>query len=135
MSSRLWLLLPALILYSIDVTMTLAGQPAEYWAGDYERVIEYNPIARALLVYHPGLFAGAAVAWALVVAAFVLWVRHPLARWVAILLTVGCAVGGSSWLVRTGSTGWLFAAVYLVVASWLTGVCWRRSQAGAVSRA
>ena len=49
MSRRLWLLLPAVVLYSADIGFTLAGQPAAYWAGDYSQPAEHNPLAHALL--------------------------------------------------------------------------------------
>ena len=129
-SRRFWLLLPALTLYSADITLTLVGQPSEYWAGDYSGVVEYNPIVYLLLAYHPTAFAGAALVWGAAVGTFVLVARRPLAWWAGAVLALGSAVGGSSWLARQGTVDWALAVAYLVAASWLTGVCWRRVGTG-----
>ena len=61
--SRLWLLLPTWLFLALDVTLTLTGQPKEYWAGDFATAIEVNPAALPILAFHPGLFAGLAVCW------------------------------------------------------------------------
>lgn len=127
MSRRLWLLLPALCLYSVDIALTLAGQPVAYWNGDYTQASEHNPIAYPLLTLHPALFAGAAVAWAVIFGTIVLLWRSRLSDWLAILLTLGHAVGGSTWLARHGAGGWVLAVAYLGVAAWLAGICWRRA--------
>jgi hypothetical protein len=44
-----------------------------------------------------------------------------------VLVAVGHAAGGSSWLVRAGSGGWLLATAYLAVASQASRWCWRRA--------
>jgi len=50
-------LLP-ILLTALDYGLTLAGQPKEYWAGDYGRAHEMDPILHTLLVYHPLAFVG-----------------------------------------------------------------------------
>ena len=63
--------LPA-IACAADVTLTLLGQPAAYWSGDWTGVQEFNPAARILLLAHPMLFVAAALATTTMVALIVL---------------------------------------------------------------
>lgn len=126
MGSRLWLLAPVAALYAGDVGLTLAGQPASYWAGDYGSAVEANPIAYPLLTRSPWLFTGVAVSWLAVLSAVLLLWRHPLTWWMAVAVTVAHAIGGASWLVRTGSWGMVAAGVYIAAAAQATAWCWRR---------
>ena len=88
---------------------------------------ERNPLAYWLLALHPYVFAGAAVGWAVLFGSVVLLWRHWWANALAVLLTIGHAVGGSSWLARHGAGGWALAVGYLLVAAWLAKWCWRRA--------
>lgn len=80
MRARLWLLLPAVCLYLGDLSLTLAGQPEAYWAGDYAAAAEYNPIAYPLLAQHPAVFGGGALGWLAVFTTIVLRWREQLVR-------------------------------------------------------
>lgn len=126
MGPRLWLLAPAAVLYTVDVGLTLAGQPPSYWAGDYGSAVEANPVAYALLALGPGPFAGLAVAWLAGVSALVAGWRHRLTGWVAVVVAVAHAVGGASWLTRAGPWGLAAAGAYLAAAAQVSGWCWRR---------
>ena len=46
---RGWLLLPAVVVYAVDVALTLLGQPEAYWRGDYEQAIEGNPDRKSVV--------------------------------------------------------------------------------------
>ena len=116
-------LVPAVLCYAADIGVTLAGQPAEYWAGDYAAVHEINPLARALLKTHPMLFLAAATAWAAVFTILIVYWRY--GAWVAVALTVGHTVGAATWLVRIGPWGWLLAVAYLAAVSQFARRCWR----------
>ena len=54
---RLWLCLPVMVTCVLDVAVTLAGQPAEYWISSYIVVNEANPVSYWLLTMNPGAFA------------------------------------------------------------------------------
>ncbi len=127
---RLWLLLPALGLYGVDITVTLTGQSTAYWSGNYQQATEHNPFAHWLLSYDPRFFEIAAIVWATMFSTLVLVWRHWLSNTLAILLTIGHALGGSTWLARHGTIGWALAVVYLVVTAWLTRHCWQRAGFG-----
>ena len=46
---RLWLCLPPAVFAFGDYFVTVRGQPLEYWAGDYERANETNPLVHWLM--------------------------------------------------------------------------------------
>jgi hypothetical protein len=125
-SRRLWLLVPALGMFAADVILTLTGQPASYWDGDYSTALEANPFAYPLLTRSPWLFAALAVVWMAILSCVILLWCHPVSGWLAIGLTVAHAIGGSSWLVQLGWWGIIAAGAYLVLAAQACGWCWRR---------
>lgn len=130
MDRRLWLLLPALGLYAADIGLTLSGQSAAYWGGDYSQALEHNPLAYPILVRHPAWFVGAGLAWAVVFSTVILLWRNHISNLLAVFLACGHAFGGSTWLARHGVGGLLLAIVYLVVTSKVTGACWQRAGLG-----
>ena len=134
MFRRLWFLLPALSLYAADLGLTLTGQPAAYWGGDYSQALEHNPLAYQILAWHPVWFVGASLAWAVVFSTVIVLWRNRVSDWIAVLLAFGHALGGSTWLARHGVGGLLLAVVYLAVASRVSGACWRRAELGSESR-
>jgi len=130
MFRHIWFLVPALGLYTADLGLTLAGQTAAYWNGDYSQAVEHNPLAYPILARHPVLFISAGVAWAAVFSTVIVLWRNRVSDWIAVLLAFGHAVGGSTWLARHGVGGLLLAIVYLAVTSRISGACWRRAGFG-----
>lgn len=124
-SRRWWRCPPPVVAFAADVTATLLGQPAEYWAGDQRQVIEGNPVARWLLVLSPWLAVGAAVVWAV---AFSLVGRYwRYGQVVALLLTASHTFGTACWLIRLGWPGWVgVPALFFAVERVWTG-CRRRT--------
>jgi hypothetical protein len=123
---RLWLLAPAAVLYLADVTLTITGQPAAWWAGDHAEPLEANPLARAVLRFGPRWFLLAAGLWLAVFAPLILFWRHPASAWLAVLLAVGHAIGGSTWMTRLEPIGLLAALGYLTLAAQASFLCWDR---------
>jgi hypothetical protein len=121
-----WLCVPALACYALDVTLTLAGQPAAYWRGDYGAVQEANPLARWLLECSPSAFAGAALGWAVAFTLLLSCWRSRLAVLAALALTLFHAIGAATWLWPRGAAGKFGAVLVLVLARWLWALCWRR---------
>ena len=128
--SRGWLLLPAVVVYAVDVGLTLAGQDAAYWQGDYSLAIEGNPLAYPLLAHSPWLFIGAALVWAVLFSTVILLWRHRAAEWLAVLNTVGHTFGGACWLARLDAVGWALTVLYLVSVTLGMRWCWRRAWNG-----
>ena len=127
---RFWLVLPVALLFGLDVTFTLIGQPASYWAGDRRTANEANPFAYELLVLHPGLFVGLALAWTALLGAVIVRRTHRPSTALAMIVAIAHALGGSSWLLRSGDWGLALAGGYLVLASQFCFWCWRRGSGG-----
>ncbi len=125
---RLWLCVPPIALCAFDGCVTLWGQPAAYWAGDYAMVNEGNPLSAWLLARHPLAFAAAGVPYALLLAGAILWLPRRWSEAVAVLFTFSHAVGVVAWtgVLMGESPGALALLVpalvlMLVVAWWRCG--------------
>ena len=127
---RFWFALPVATLFALDVAFTLIGQPESYWAGDRTTANEANPVAHPLLVAGPWLFGGLAAAWAAILAAVIVLWAHRMSTALAMVVAFAHALGGSSWLLRSGDWGLAFAGGYLVLASQFCFWCWRKGWAG-----
>ncbi len=123
---RLWLVAPAWAACAADVAFTLVGQPGDYWAGDFARADEANPVAHPFLTLHPLAFVAGAGAWAAAFGLLVLCGSPRMASVVAVLFTFSHAIGGAGWLARHGGVGWLLAAGYLAAVARLAAWCWRK---------
>ncbi len=123
---RLWLYAPPVALFLVDGCLTLLGQPASYWGGDFSTVREGNPLAARLLAVHPLAFAAAGAAYALLVAGAVFWLPRRWAEIAAVLVSLSHLTGVISWsgLLASASSG---ASLLLFPASVaLLAVAWRR---------
>jgi len=123
---RLELLIPLWCFYLGDVTLTLCGQSADYWNGDYASVVEYNSLAHRFLAGGPADFLAFAAVWILCQSALFLCWHHPISTWLAVATTIAHAFGGASWFLRIGSYGWIGALVYLLICSEIAGWFWAR---------
>jgi hypothetical protein len=93
------LCLPAALVAAADGSLTLAGQSAAYWAGDYARVNELSPTFHHLLAYHPLAFAAGFAAWVLVFTGLTLLLPQTLALTTSIAVAVGHTWGATTWLL------------------------------------
>src|SRR5262249_47970774 len=57
------LLVPLLIAWTLDISLTFSLQPPAYWSGDYSKVCEDTAVYRLLLVSHPLLFVAGSGAY------------------------------------------------------------------------
>lgn len=121
---RWWLCLPPLVAFTADVVATLQGQPDEYWAGDYQQVLEGNPIPRWLLEISPWVAVAAGAVWAAIFALIVRYWRY--GKWVAVLITAGHTFGACTWLIRFGWPGWVVVVLVFGLTVQVWGWC-RRS--------
>jgi hypothetical protein len=95
----LGLCLPPLALCALDGTLTLIGQSARYWAGDYARVNEGSPTFNHLLQIHPAAYVVGILVWAGVFVSILLLLPDTLALIVSIAVTLGHTVGAATWLL------------------------------------
>jgi hypothetical protein len=94
----LGLCVPFLLVMAVDGCVTLAGQPAEYWAGDYGRVNEGSVTFRDLLLAHPAAFVAGLAANGAIVSLLILLLPRLLALMTALTATIGHTWGATTWL-------------------------------------
>jgi hypothetical protein len=90
--------LPCLLAVSYDVGLTLHGQPARYWAGDYNSTTEGAPFFRKLFETHPLAVVAGEALWASIILTWILLLPEVLAVTLAIAVVIGHTVGGYTWL-------------------------------------
>lgn len=95
----LGLCLPPVLLCALDGSLTLAGQSAEYWAGNYAHVNEGSPTFNHLLQLHPTAFAAGLTAWAAMFVAVLLLLPETTALILSIAITFGHTAGAATWLL------------------------------------
>jgi hypothetical protein len=97
---RSWLCVAPVTLFLIDISLTLWGQPAEYWAGEYRRALEGSPEVRRVMRIHPVLLYVMICVWIAVIVVLVQILPRLLAEFFAASVTIGHATCGSTWIPR-----------------------------------
>jgi len=120
---------PVIVPGAVDALLTLAGQPSEYWSGNFSASREWNPLGRILLQQHPLLFAGIAFAWVGLVSLAILRLPLRLAAVLSFVVMLVHALCGACWLWRLGPIGIVLAIAYLVLVERIWSVVWRRHNA------
>ena len=123
---RVWLFAPVGSFFALDVVLTLLGQDPVYWNGEFQTANEANPIARPLLATSPWLFGGLAALWASALAVVIVSWESRWSDRLAMVVAVSHALGGSSWLLRSGEWGFALAGGYLVLAAQFYYWCWKK---------
>ena len=95
---RYWLCAPPLVLFLIDISLTLWGQPADYWAGNYQAAREGSPEVRRVMQIHPWLLSLLILAWMGVIIVLVTLLPTVLAEYFSAAVTIGHTIGASSWI-------------------------------------
>ena len=94
--------LPPILFFAVDMGMTLWGQPAAYWAGDYSKVNEASPALESWLRVSPLAFVAGCAGIALAAIALVVLLPDVLALVASIAGVMGGAFGASTWLIYSG---------------------------------
>jgi hypothetical protein len=94
----LGLCLPPLLFCLLDDALTLLGQSAEYWAGDYARVNEGSPTFHDLLQIHPAAFLLGNLIWILIFVVGIFLLPDALALILSIAVTFGHTAGAATWI-------------------------------------
>jgi hypothetical protein len=94
---RLWLCVAPAALCLLDYSLTLLGQPATYWAGNYASYNEDDPLGGWALGKHPLAFLVYMLLWIALVSAPVLVLPRSLAKIVSLAVAMGHATGAASW--------------------------------------
>ena len=96
----LGLCLVPVLLAALDASLTLYGQPSDYWAGDYSQALEGTPGFRILLTHGPAAFIAGEAVWVLAFVGLILMLPSTLALAVCLQFTLGHTIGAFSWLDR-----------------------------------
>jgi hypothetical protein len=116
------LCLPPMLFSILDAFLTLMGQSANYWGGDYAQVNEVSPTFNHLLAIHPLAFIAGSAVWLGVVVGFLLLVPDTLALIVSIAVVFGHTVGASSWLLWRFQYGYQFCNGLFLLAAVILGL-------------
>ena len=133
--SRLWVCVAPVALCLLDQSVTLAYQPAQYWAGDYLQAQEACPPFRWLLQSHPLAFEAGVAIWIAAFAVVIFALPRRAARTVALALVIGHTWGASSWIHEFVPAGyWVVIALFIGSAA-LTVATWDRADRGPTAAA
>jgi hypothetical protein len=90
--------LPFLFAFVLDWCLTLYGQPAEYWAGNYACTNEASPFFRDLFMIHPLAAIAGQLVWAALVIGLLVFLPEVLAVILFIFVVFGHIGGAYSWI-------------------------------------
>ena len=126
MSQRMRLCLAPLLPKILDMTLTLAGQCAAYWNGDYSQVAEDNPLMRWFLEQHPLGFVVVSLVGMAFYVCLIYWLPPKLGRLVALIAIVVHTYGAASWLmIGLGHYMYMGCLPLLVGARWVQEWTWQ----------
>jgi hypothetical protein len=122
----LGLCLSPLVFYALDNGLTLFGQSAEYWAGNYRCANEASPTFNHLLQIHPAAFLAGTLLWAAMFVAVILLLPAFLALITSIVVTFGHTLGAATWLMYRFHFGYQMCLGLLLVSSIVlaSGIYW-----------
>src|SRR5262245_22594461 len=122
-TGKSWLWPAPVLLCLLDKGLTLWGQPPAYWAGDYARAAEGNPITRWCLEQHPAAYAAESILWVALFCALIAALPWLRANPVSLGVALGHVVGSATWLwgwfdLYCFFPGFLLACSALIVWTW-----------------
>ncbi|HEV3257016.1 MAG TPA: hypothetical protein VG013_09070 [Gemmataceae bacterium] len=102
---------------ALDAGLTLIFQPAAYWAGQFEKVNEFSPLDRWMLMQHPLAFVAGVSVWITGISLVLLWLPTRASLALAVTLVLGNATGASWWIgARLPGGFWIGYGLFLVIA-------------------
>ena len=131
----LTLCLPPLLVWSVDCTLTLRGQPEAYWATrpaqttdginslhsyPAKRVNEVNPTSRYLLKWHPLAYIAGSLLEMVILCSLILLLPSSLALMTCLAATIGHTWGATTWIARLHNGFQIGNGFFLLVAVILT---------------
>jgi hypothetical protein len=126
-TGKYWLWPAPVLLCLLDQGLTLWGQPTAYWAGDYTKADEGNPIARWCLEQHPLAFAAETILWVALFCSLVVVLPWQLAKTVSLGVALGHIVGSAMWIWWRFQQYWLFPVLLLGSAALIVWT-WERAE-------
>jgi hypothetical protein len=118
----LGLCLPPLLLCILDFVVTMVGQSAQYWAGNYASVNEGSPTFHDLLQTHPAAFIAGGAVYVVVFVSLILLLPDMLALIVSVSTTIGHTEGAATWLWYRFHYGYQLCMGLTLLSAMLIGV-------------
>ena len=121
-----WAIIPPVAVCLFDQAIVLWGQPKIYWSGHYDYAREASPAGLWLLQRNPIFFGAGMIGWILLFSTVILFVPRKLGLIFSMAVLLGHTWGSCSWLADRFSYGYWSCFVLLVLAAWVTVICWER---------
>ena len=115
LKGRLWLCLPIIITDILDATVTMLGQPPEYWNGSYKLVSEFNPTARCLLTIHPIGIVIYTILDIAVISTLIIILPLMISKTLSAFWAIGSAKAIYNWLVGPLQMGWWVSNLVILI--------------------
>jgi hypothetical protein len=109
-----------------DQAMSFRGQMGIYWSGQYEYARDGNPVALWLLQQNPIFFGAGMLGWIVLFSTVILLAPRRLGLILSMSVLLGHTWGSCSWLYSSFSNGYWFCLVLVVLAAFVTVICWDR---------
>src|SRR5262245_14719286 len=123
---KLWLCVAPAMVCAFDAAITLWFQPDAYWAGQFEKVREFSPPDRWMLMQHPLAFVAWVLFWISAFCTVLVLLPTRLGLIVSLTLILGNATGASSWLYQQLPHGfWFGMGLFALVAALVVVTWWR----------
>jgi len=124
----IWLLVPPILLCTLDAGFTLYGQSPNYWAGNYADVNELSPSFAHALSIHPLAFVGLILLWIVLFSATILLLPELLALTISVAIVIGHVAGAGGWLLYhfenyQACIALVLVSAFVIVLSFKRGQC------------
>ena len=87
-----------LLLFLVDISLTLWGQPADYWTGNYAAAREGSPEVRRVMQIHPALLFAMIAVWMAVIVLLVQLLPRLPAELFSVSTVIAHTACSSHWL-------------------------------------
>ena len=129
---HLLILVPLILVISLDLIFTIIGQPSSYWQ-NYSDYDEMNPLGQMLLSTSPILFIIVSFLYILLVIFLIIKIPKPINIMIYIGFFLGHAWGGASWTSSILSKYFLIelnyfysSLIYFILIAIISGLCFNK---------
>ena len=125
-AKKYWLCLPFILVFLCDGSITLYGQPAAYWAGQYTLANESFPAFNWALQQHPLMFVLLSLCWGVVFCLLIIKLPDFASEVLSLALVQGHTWGVTTWLVYTLQLNYYICLLYFIGIATVFIYCYQR---------
>ena len=125
-TNKLWLCLPFILVSLCDGSITLHGQSALYWSGNYHLSDESFPAFNWALQQGPWVFILQSLLWIAFFSALILFLPDFVSEALSLALTMGHTWGVMTWLVYNLQLNYLLCLLYFGLIAIIYTYCYRQ---------